>query len=633
MSRTMSSTSAKMSSWHGSVPSNLSIVPTEPTFSEMTANSRAAIGNTGRMFTENYWTRSRDSYNAHTFWSWQPRTKGNNVCLATWCTLGRLIIVVVVLLVGSISLAVLLAGRRRHIKTETIVIKGPLGTFHGIVNEKPAPYAIKPTSVLDCTTLRPPCLQGALDNGSEDCLHLNVWTPVSNCHDPNGTSCAVKTVLFVLHGDYFHDGGNHDPAMDGRFVASIGDIVVVVPNYRLSVMGFLNGKRQTAPGNVGLDDQLLALEWTRQHIGYFGGNASDVVLMGHGAGATSVGYHLLRSEHELQRYIKKAILMGETPFTRYSENSENTTLALRDLASRVSCAGEDTDILLECLRGVPGSTIYREYTHNRRNPFYPSFMERFPSAPSPQVLLNLTTVPGKNILIGYTSNEISTYMSYLQARFAWNQQAVYNYVNILLHFRGFANAEEIIYYYRYNTSSNTWLMDLLSDMGMVCPVVFFAEYLLMSGSNVYRYLIEPENSDGPNLLHQGLRLVFGVPLRGNASEAEATLCRHLITLWTNFARTGHVPRTDATRLAGYTVSVLPVNKIVFEKDAGESTCRMLRRHFFKEQDTSSYTSGVHTSNSILHTDAFSNTREHVASRSTSERVDRDTYYSPTIGLR
>lgn len=53
------------------------------------------------------------------------------------------------------------------------------------------------------------------------------------------------------------------------------------------------GDSQT--GNYGLQDQRLALEWVRDHISSFGGDPLQVTIVGHGAGAVSVGLHMQSS--------------------------------------------------------------------------------------------------------------------------------------------------------------------------------------------------------------------------------------------------------------------------------------------------------------------------------------------------
>ena len=66
-------------------------------------------------------------------------------------------------------------------------------------------------------------------------------------------------MLFWIYGGGFTWGG--EIFYDARVIASLHDVVVVVPNYRLSVFGFLSlGKDTISPGNIGLHDQIMALK-------------------------------------------------------------------------------------------------------------------------------------------------------------------------------------------------------------------------------------------------------------------------------------------------------------------------------------------------------------------------------------
>jgi len=65
--------------------------------------------------------------------------------------------------------------------------------------------------------------------------------------------------------------------------------VVVAINYRLGSLGFLNLRDATdgavaATGNEGLMDQIAALEWVRDNIGQFGGDAGNVTIFGQSGG-------------------------------------------------------------------------------------------------------------------------------------------------------------------------------------------------------------------------------------------------------------------------------------------------------------------------------------------------------------
>ena len=48
-----------------------------------------------------------------------------------------------------------------------------------------------------------------------------------------------------------------------------------------------------APGNFGMLDQILALQWVKKCISTFGGMSDQVTIFGESAGATSVSLHLI----------------------------------------------------------------------------------------------------------------------------------------------------------------------------------------------------------------------------------------------------------------------------------------------------------------------------------------------------
>lgn len=71
------------------------------------------------------------------------------------------------------------------------------------------------------------------------------------------------------------------------------DVIFVTMNYRLGILGFLSTADKVVPGNNGLKDQVLALEWIRDNIEAFGGNPESVTLTGLFSGGSSVHYHYL----------------------------------------------------------------------------------------------------------------------------------------------------------------------------------------------------------------------------------------------------------------------------------------------------------------------------------------------------
>ena len=111
---------------------------------------------------------------------------------------------------------------------------------------------------------------------SEDCLNLNVWTP-----DPGA---AGLPVMVWIQGGMFELSST--AAYDGSRFARDG-VVCVVINWRPGAEGFLYLGDGIA--NVGLLDQVAALEWVRDNIAGFGGDPDNVTVFGESAGAMSIG--------------------------------------------------------------------------------------------------------------------------------------------------------------------------------------------------------------------------------------------------------------------------------------------------------------------------------------------------------
>ena len=110
----------------------------------------------------------------------------------------------------------------------------------------------------------------------EDCLNLNIWTP--------GPGAAGLPVMVWIPGGMFEVGST--AAYDGSRFARDG-VVCVTINYRVGAEGFLY--LGDGDANLGLLDQVAALEWVRDNIAAFGGDPDNVTIFGESAGAMSVG--------------------------------------------------------------------------------------------------------------------------------------------------------------------------------------------------------------------------------------------------------------------------------------------------------------------------------------------------------
>lgn len=110
-----------------------------------------------------------------------------------------------------------------------------------------------------------------------DYLTVNVWAP-----QPLASGLPV---MVFLHGGAFLIGGKDTALYDGSSFARNGVILVSVV-YRMGLEGFVS-----IPGgdsNLGLRDQITALEWVRDNAAAFGGDPANVTVFGESAGAMSV---------------------------------------------------------------------------------------------------------------------------------------------------------------------------------------------------------------------------------------------------------------------------------------------------------------------------------------------------------
>jgi para-nitrobenzyl esterase len=124
---------------------------------------------------------------------------------------------------------------------------------------------------------------------SEDCLYLNVWSPVSTEENKN----ADMPVMVWIHGGGFTTGYGSMSVYDGEALARQGVIVVSI-NYRMGVFGFFAHPELSAENpdgvaaNFGVTDQVAALRWVRENISAFGGNPENVTIFGESAGSWAV---------------------------------------------------------------------------------------------------------------------------------------------------------------------------------------------------------------------------------------------------------------------------------------------------------------------------------------------------------
>ncbi|BEJ09791.1 hypothetical protein CcaverHIS641_0607060 [Cutaneotrichosporon cavernicola] len=230
----------------------------------------------------------------------------------------------------------------------------------------------------------PACLQanhGEFTYGvrgfSEDCLFLNVLAPLGSA----GSEPCMPVMVWI-HGGGFIEGDGMtflSPYLVRRSVDTGNPVVLVTINYRLGMMGFGMGRdmAENNAENLGLHDQLMALEWVKRNIAGFGGDPTKVTVFGQSAGAISIAQHYLNESIDL---FRGAIMMSgqasSTPMAPTSDIWEEpynvTAIAAGCLAPNITAKGNLTTF--ECLRAVSSDTIVHATAVMRRDPRFGPFV-------------------------------------------------------------------------------------------------------------------------------------------------------------------------------------------------------------------------------------------------------------------
>lgn len=261
------------------------------------------------------------------------------------CSFLRLILTVAIIAATNIVFAQVVKER---VTTRSGNIKGTINNEKSVMIFRGVPYAQPPVGDLrwqppqpvppwkgtkDATKFCNSCMQNRLythlprgpwseefmvqDSVSEDCLYLNIWTPVV-------AKGEQRPVMIFIHGGAFNEGSGSIKVYDGEELAKKG-IVVVSINYRLGVFGFFvhpelsAASPHHASGNYGILDCIAAVKWVKDNISSFGGDPSKITIAGQSAGARAV--HVLTASPLAKGTFSRAVAFSGSGRSRLSSTT------------------------------------------------------------------------------------------------------------------------------------------------------------------------------------------------------------------------------------------------------------------------------------------------------------------------
>ncbi len=379
------------------------------------------------------------------------------------------------------------------------------------------------------------------------CLTINIWTPaIDNKKRP---------VMFWIHGGSFEMGSGR---YDGEFLSKRGDVVIVSTNYRLGVLGFLYVPGKTA--NVGLLDQVLALQWVKNNICNFGGDEKNICVFGESAGGESIS--ALMTMPSAKGLFNRAIIQSNVcdPFNLKPLEGE---LYSKKVFEQASVKYDDLDLLRE----IPAKKLIRAYSKAQIGlshlpyiiNYYPPYVDGEVLPKNPFEAIKSGFAKDIEILTGTNENENKFWNIFnpnakkiTQKQVNQNIQTFLTYLN-----QNEPIIEQFIEVYKNNryseflTNEMDMMDDFYTDAMFRIPVLRFSEIQSKLQPNTYSYLFRWKSSWKIRSLgaYHGLDVAFvwgtlsetkeQLPFTVEETEETRYLSNQMMDCWINFARSGN----------------------------------------------------------------------------------------------
>ncbi|XP_071943258.1 acetylcholinesterase-like [Antedon mediterranea] len=404
-----------------------------------------------------------------------------------------------------------------------------------------------------------------LEEQNEDCLHLDVYTP-----NPKPEKAPV---MVFIHGGGLAIGIGTSSNMSQVPMVALGNVVAININYRLNVFGFFFTGDDVVPGNMGLKDQTLALQWVRDNIAEFGGDPDMVTIYGESAGSFSVATHIVSPMSK--GLFHRGIMQSGTVMESLKSESKAVQRSRAFAFGRsLGCDQSNTDKLVQCLQAVDSQTLVANCSintavENGENPstlmFVPNADGEFlPDDPN-KLYDDRNAINDVDIMLGTLSDEGSIFVKHSIVGGVANRTFYDNYFVEMAWMGLKYDLEKNLLKYVYvsdellaNPDSDYYysIYQMVGDLIFVCPTEKTARQLVTAGKeNVYLYKMThvPSRSfwsllgmEDVGAAHgDDLPFVFGMHYNeenswfyGKLPAEEVRLTNAMMTYWSNFAKTG-----------------------------------------------------------------------------------------------
>lgn len=213
-------------------------------------------------------------------------------------------------------------------------------------------------------TQRDPYRRDEAISGIEDCLHLNVYVPErSRTQLAQSNKTKLLPVMVFFHGGGWQCGSGTRSFYGPDYLLE-HDVVYIGANFRLGPLGFLSTEQADCPGNNGLKDQNLVLQWIRENIASFGGDPHSVTVFGESAGGASGTYHMMSPLSK--GLFHRVISQSGVNLNAWAQPAQPGVAQARSvqLGKMLECPqGIDGRFaeMLSCLRRVPADEITKKF--------------------------------------------------------------------------------------------------------------------------------------------------------------------------------------------------------------------------------------------------------------------------------